>query len=344
MSYVQTTSRRGKGAEGIGEAMLQGTAVAEVLTIEATASGSLLAEGAGQAGVEGGVVTATGTGEAAAVGSVTADVTKLTATVTGSLQAAGSGVADAIAKTVPATGSGEAAVVGSAQSEIVKVTATASGSLQAEGSGQASTKAPIVSATGSGEAAVTGSASADIVGGFVTDPMTRDALWDDPDTDYSDLENETKATCRVDATFSVNASGVLMESGGAGAGVALVVCGGTVYCQVGEGSAGSDADTAEVSWDIPTTGEKYVIEWSADVATCTLALYVDGSLVGTDTFDHSVLSGTNVGGISRSHGDIAHNSCGFNNPTGSIFATTIHTCEIFLDEVTTGVQNGTCPQ
>jgi hypothetical protein len=174
--------------------------------------------------------------------------------------------------------------------------------------------------------------------------MTRDAQWTDCATDYFDLTDETKASARCDVTISQADDGIIMEQGAGVHGLVLYAYNGSVYFQCGDGSAsGDDADTAEIEWAIPAT-DSYTLEWSADTARCTAALYVDGSLVSTSQFSTSKLAGDDNGGICESHSSAPENRAGWTSGGNGAFSGTIDRCDIFLDQVTQDVQDGICPE
>ena len=137
-----------------------------------------------------------------------------------------------------------------------------------------------------------------------TEGVSPTNVWDDLNTDYNDLSPADAASARANVDITSGDSGVIMEAGAGGTGMALWTDGTTLYFACGDGSGtGSTTSTAWITTPMPT-GNDINIEWSANAATDTAALYIGGDLQGTDTFDNSEVSGTNEGGIARSHGGI----------------------------------------
>lgn len=167
-------------------------------------------------------------------------------------------------------------------------------------------------------------------------------LWNTLD-DYLDLSPSQEATCRVVCDITPADNGILMEAGASGSGLVLYAYNGNIYFQCGDGSNyGSDSDTAEISAPIPSESSRgtsrLVVEWSASSVEGRAALYLDGVVQGTDTFNNPDLAGNNPGGIGLVHSGVAANRAGYNstsNPGG--FTGTVHFCDIAVDHITTDV-------
>jgi len=167
---------------------------------------------------------------------------------------------------------------------------------------------------------------------FATAGMTLDATWSTIGTNYAHLDNATSASAKVYCNFDKDDTGIIMEAGGAVHGLILYIHNETLYFQCGESAtAGGDSDTGEVSYTVTnTTAQDFIIEWSADTSGC--ALYVDKTLIGTDVFSNSVLSGTNDGTIGQVESAVA-----VNRGSSGSFTGTVTKAEIFLGEVTSDV-------
>ncbi|NBC16702.1 MAG: hypothetical protein GVY18_05210 [Bacteroidetes bacterium] len=133
-----------------------------------------------------------------------------------------------------------------------------------------------------------------------TKDMTVDAVWDDDATAYNDLDDATAFSAFFNISIDSADEGVILEAGSSAFGVLVYALGGTLYAQAGDGGGHtSQADRAVVSWPI-SNGNKY-FEISADAAK-GLCLYVDGTLVDSDTMTAAKLSDTDAGGIEQVHG------------------------------------------
>lgn len=171
---------------------------------------------------------------------------------------------------------------------------------------------------------------------YATDGMTLDATWTSQNISYSDLHSATSASAKVTCNFDKNDTGILMESGGTGDGLILYIYNETLYFQCGDGaSSGGDSNTGEVSYTITDTSARdFIIEWSADTSGC--ALYVDGTLIGTDAFSNDYLGGNNTGTIEKGAGNaVAANRGSFTH--SDLFSGTVTSARIFVGEVTSDV-------
>jgi hypothetical protein len=155
-------------------------------------------------------------------------------------------------------------------------------------------------------------------------------------TSYSTLANTVAASVRVDATISNTDSGILMESGATGTGSILYVYSGVIYFQCGDGSAfGTAANRAEIAYTLPVGEFPYVVEWSAD--TSNAALYVNGSIINSQTFSAVDVSGGDAGTIGEVQSFVAVNRGGWTSDGSGGFSGTIALCNIFNGQVTPGV-------
>jgi hypothetical protein len=171
---------------------------------------------------------------------------------------------------------------------------------------------------------------------YATDGMTLDATWTSSNTAYQDLYSATSASAKVTCNFDKDDTGILMESGGTGDGLILYIYNETLYFQCGDGaSSGGDSNTGEVSYTITDTSARdFIIEWSADTSGC--ALYVDGTLSGTDAFSNDLLAGDNHGTIEKGSGSaVAANRGSFTHSDS--FSGTVTSAQIFVGEVTSDV-------
>lgn len=129
------------------------------------------------------------------------------------------------------------------------------------------------------------------------------ATWDDPNVNYADLSPSSEASALVEADIENGDSGVIMEAGAGGNGMALWTDGSTLYFACGNGSGtGSSSERAWIEVPMPTE-PNLKIEWAASKSNGSAELYVDGSQVGSDTFSSNRnIAGTNEGGIAQAHG------------------------------------------
>ena len=170
----------------------------------------------------------------------------------------------------------------------------------------------------------------------VTQGMTLTEAWTTRGTAYSTLGNTTSASVRVDATISNIDDGVLMEAGGSGQGTILYVYSGVLYFQCGDGSAyGTASDRAEVSYTLPTGEFRYIIEWSAD--TSNAVLYVNGLLVGSQTFSDDRLAGSDDGTVGEIWNSVVVNRGGWVPGDLGTYTNTITKCDIFNHQITSDV-------
>jgi len=138
----------------------------------------------------------------------------------------------------------------------------------------------------------------------VTGALTTDNLWSDPAIDYSDLSSVTVASAQVFVKISAGDSGIIMESGASGDGMALFTDGERLYLGLGDGSGTSSSGaTAWIAVPIPVA-DLIAIEWSASADTDFAVLYINGEAVGYDTFTEGQIAGGNTGGIAGTHSSL----------------------------------------
>ena len=170
----------------------------------------------------------------------------------------------------------------------------------------------------------------------VTQGMTLTEAWTTRGTSYSALQNATSASVRVDATISNTDDGILMESGGSGLGLVLYVYNGILYFQCGKGDAyGTFSGRAEVSYTLPVGESDYIIEWSAD--TSNAVLYVNGLVVGSQTFSYHSVSGAGTGTLGEVDTGVAVNRGGWTTDGSGVYTNTITKCDIFNNQITSDV-------
>ena len=166
---------------------------------------------------------------------------------------------------------------------------------------------------------------------FRTAGVNPSATWADPGVDYEDLSPSEKATVYCNVDISSGDSGIIMEAGASGDGLALFTDGSSLYFACGRGSGtGSSSRRAWIKVGMPT-GTGINIEWSGNVETDTAALYIDGNLQGTDSFNESQMSGSNPGGIAGTHSSLRDVPSGVNT---SGFDGTVNECNIFENFLT----------
>lgn len=137
---------------------------------------------------------------------------------------------------------------------------------------------------------------------LITSGETPAATWSDSSVEYQNLSPSSEASALVEADIENGDSGVIMEAGATGTGMALWTDGSTLYFACGNGSGtGSSSERAWIEVPIPT-GSDLKIEWAASKSNGSAELYVDGSQVGSDTFSNQGVAGGNGGGIARKHG------------------------------------------
>lgn len=170
----------------------------------------------------------------------------------------------------------------------------------------------------------------------VTNGMALTQAWVTRGTTYSSLISATAASARVDATISNTDSGILMETGAIGFGLVFYVYAGVLYFQCGDGAAfGTSASRAEVSYTLPSGEFAYVVEWSADGTNAVL--YVNGSLVDSQTYSGSFLAGTDAGTVGEVKSSAAANRGGWATDGSGTYTNTITKCDTFNNQVTSDV-------
>jgi hypothetical protein len=163
-----------------------------------------------------------------------------------------------------------------------------------------------------------------------TNKLTQNALWRDPSADRYDLSLSTKASAKAVVDLQAGDSGIIMEAGAYGNGLALFTDGSTLYFACGDGGdTGSDANTAWIETPMPT-GQNVVIEWSANVASDFAQLLVNGEYVGSDSFDESEIAGNNAGGIVGTQNSLREVPSGVRT---NGFDGTVHKARIYNDQI-----------
>ncbi|MEO1658118.1 MAG: hypothetical protein AAFR65_10370 [Pseudomonadota bacterium] len=171
-----------------------------------------------------------------------------------------------------------------------------------------------------------------------TTGMTTDATWTVAAGQQTSLASSTVASVKILGTFAPSDTGMILEQGASMSGLVVYVFGGTLYFQCGSGaSAGPDTSRAFIQHTLASTTE--LIEFSASASNGRAALYVDGLLVGTDTFSASTLAGSDVGGVGRVYSGAAANFGGWTSDGSGVFSGTIDSAEIYLGEVTADVSS-----
>jgi len=173
---------------------------------------------------------------------------------------------------------------------------------------------------------------------FASDGMTVTETWLVRGDTYQELRNADAATVRVDATISNTDDGILMESGAEGQGLILYVFNGVLYFQCGNGGDfGSGDIRAEIAYTLPVGEFNYIIEWSASIVTQNAVLYINGTSVGTDTFDETNLGGSNSGTVGEVESSVCKNRADWTNDQQGSFTNTISKCDVFLGQITSDV-------
>jgi hypothetical protein len=166
--------------------------------------------------------------------------------------------------------------------------------------------------------------------------MSLTAAWATRGTGYSTLSNTTASSVRVDAKISNTDDGILMEAGASTLGLILYVYNGVLYFQCGDGTAyGTANNRAEVSYTLPVGESDYIIECSAD--TSNAVLYVNGLVVGSQTFSEAFVGGTNDGTVGQVEFAAAVNRGGWIVDGSGLYTNTITKCDIFNNQVTADV-------
>ena len=169
-----------------------------------------------------------------------------------------------------------------------------------------------------------------------TSGMTLSESWDTRGQGYGALKATTSASVRVDATISDTDNGILMESGATTYGLILYVFNGVLYFQCGDGSAiGTAASRAETTYTLPVGESDYIVEWSAD--TTNAVLYVNGVVVDSQVFNHTMLGGSDAGTVGRVASAVAVNRGGWTVNGQGDFTNTITRCDIYNGQVTSDV-------
>jgi hypothetical protein len=171
----------------------------------------------------------------------------------------------------------------------------------------------------------------------VTQGMTLTASWSNAQVHYDTIKSATTVSVRVDATISGTDSGILMESGASTYGLVLYVYNGVLYFQCGDGSDyGVASNRAEISYTLPVGQFNYIVEWSADTSS-NAVLYVNGVIVGSQTFNNDFLAGSDRGTVGRMAGAVSVNRGGWTSSGSGIYTNTITKCDIFNNQVTSDV-------
>lgn len=171
----------------------------------------------------------------------------------------------------------------------------------------------------------------------VTQGMTLSESWSNTYVHYETLKAATTASARVDATISGTDSGILMESGGSTYGLVLYVYDGVLYFQCGDGTDfGATSNRAEISYTLPVGQFNYIVEWSADTSS-NAVLYVNGVIVGSQTFNYAFLAGNDRGTVGRMANAVADNRGGWTSSGSGVYTNTITKCDIFNNQVTSDV-------
>lgn len=171
----------------------------------------------------------------------------------------------------------------------------------------------------------------------VTQGMTLTTSWVTRGKEYFTLQEASTASARVDVTISNTDSGILMETGGSGYGLVLYVYNGVLYFQCGNGSGyGVNSNRAEISYTLPVGQFNYIVEWSADTSS-NAVLYVNGVIVGSQTFSNIYLAGTDTGTVGELYGIVAVNRGGWSFTGSGVYTNTITKCDIFNNQVTSDV-------
>jgi hypothetical protein len=167
----------------------------------------------------------------------------------------------------------------------------------------------------------------------VTQGMTLTQAWTVRGDAYDGLSPSTSASARVDAVISNTDDGILMEAGAAAVGLILYVYNGVLYFQCGVGTAfGTASNRAETSYALPVGEFNYIIEWSANSSNS--ALYVNGSLVDTQSFSNAEIAGSDLGAVGESESSCAVNRGGWSGSGNGVYTNNIGLCKIFEGQVT----------
>ena len=170
----------------------------------------------------------------------------------------------------------------------------------------------------------------------VTSGMSVTATWLVTDGSQTTLASSTEASIKIEASVSPSDTGILLEQGGSGSGLVIYVYDGVLYAQLGTGS-GAGPNSSRAFLQHPLSETLQLIEVSASVVHGRGALYADGVLVETDTFNTSTLAGGDTGGLGRVYNSEAANFGGWTTDGSGAFTGTIEKADIFLNQVTADV-------
>ncbi|MEO1043337.1 MAG: hypothetical protein AAFX52_13730 [Pseudomonadota bacterium] len=169
-----------------------------------------------------------------------------------------------------------------------------------------------------------------------TSGMALDGTWSSVGQSQTTLASATMASVKISVQLSSTDFGIIIEQGGPSRGLIIYVHNGTLYFQCGGGiTIGPGPDRAFIEHAI--SGPIQLIEFSASSIHDKAALYVDGVLVGTDTFDDAAIAGTGPGGLGQCYVKVPENYGGWTTDGSGVFSGTINNAEIYLDEVTSDV-------
>ncbi|MEM7741564.1 MAG: hypothetical protein AAF225_12280 [Pseudomonadota bacterium] len=167
----------------------------------------------------------------------------------------------------------------------------------------------------------------------VTNGMTLDGTWSSVGQSQTTLASVTMASVKICMQAASSDSGIILEQGGPSRGLIIYIFNGTLYFQCGGGiTPGPGPDRAYIEHAI--TEPVQIIEFSASTIHDKAALYVNGVLVGTDTFDDAAIAGTGPGGLGQCYVKVPANFGGWTADGSGVFTGTINDAEIYLDEVT----------
>jgi hypothetical protein len=174
-----------------------------------------------------------------------------------------------------------------------------------------------------------------------TSGLTVNAVWTDQSASGSreELSGLASASAAVYLTLNNTDSGIIIEAGGPGVGLALYAFGGVVYFQCGDGGAFTPASNrGATSWTIPNAADvDYLLEWSANGETGYAELFVDGVSVDVSaSYTNSTVSGGNEGGLGRVFDLICANRGFWTNDNDGIFTNTIARADIFVSQTVGG--------
>ena len=133
------------------------------------------------------------------------------------------------------------------------------------------------------------------------------------------LSNATKHTVRADLTRNIGEAGVVFEGGGGLTGLIMWVVDNTIHYRCGRGN--QDVANPDVGYlTAPAPTGSFVVEVSADCTTApgNAAMYIDGVLVDTTTFNVNLLSGNNLSGVGTIGGADSANAGAYSDWLGGI--------------------------